>query len=631
MKKWFERIYWLLTEKHKEDKVASPTRRCLAPHPLVLFLTGLGLSLALSGFLIGGTLGPSAASTQPIPTTVWEDTQLPDWNQISFGSLPGISQSGSFQATADVIQQIGYDPSRDWGAGQTPDQYMKLGDFQTSFELQNFTLDEIASLVELDLGNFSLADFGPMLDQSLGSLVEAIPELQGMVIEAVQPVLDLLSTNLTSAFDPTQTIGEFLENSPHLGNLEFASIPLDGYSLDAIPGLDVTQIGFFENWQNSRIEQIPGLSEVPFSQFSGGVTAAGADVGIVDIAFGAAEQNRERTISGSDVEGFSVPCETECAHVELSGSAKVKGRQWISGKYQEVRGGKGVLASVNGGMEPTGRHPFGEAFKVVVWDISETEGSVDTALFFRICVRNSFVDLGCTPYYLGPIPWMSYREGTLDTMFLGAVDSSPSSSSSPSTPTGVNSPAAQSTFGQTKTSFVGDCQNSSHGVVLDALSEALSGIEGNSDSVGAWTCDSAGNCGRGLGTQQLMSYRSDVRSLISSKGGEDFLAKVDSGSAISGEEMLLYFPPSDQDALFQEDMKGLLEQAANQIDPTTGQLFTGNRLVERAAQMHFGGAAIPIDASFTDVHQKLTVKSYGEKAAGFYQQSLSSLGCFGNR
>ena len=29
MKKWFERIYWLLTEKHKEDKVASPTRRCL--------------------------------------------------------------------------------------------------------------------------------------------------------------------------------------------------------------------------------------------------------------------------------------------------------------------------------------------------------------------------------------------------------------------------------------------------------------------------------------------------------------------------------------------------------------------------------------------------------------------------
>ncbi|MGB7439834.1 MAG: hypothetical protein WA919_02105 [Coleofasciculaceae cyanobacterium] len=579
------------------------------------------LSLILSALLVSSTSEQTIASNQSIPTTPWQDTQLPDWNQITFTTMPGIGSDGSFQAPADITQQLGYDPSRTWFAGQTPDQYLKLGDFQTSFRLQDFSLLEIAAVTGLDLANFSLAEFGPMFEQTLGSLVEAVPDLQSLTIEQVPPVLDLLQANLTSSFDSTQTIGEFLSTSPHLSNLEFSSLPLDGYGLDTVPGLDTTPLGFLKNWQNSTIEQIPGLSEVPFSQFPGGINAVGSEVGIVDIAFGSAEQQRQRTISGSDVEGFSVPCTTECTHVELSGNEKVKGRQWISGKYQEVRGGKGILASVNGGMEPTGRHPFGEAFKVVVWDVSETEGTVETALFFRICTRNSFIDLGCTPYYLGPIPWLSYREGVLDTMFLGVVDSSPSSSS-PSTPTGVSSPVAQSTFSQQKTTS--SCSNSSHGLALDALSKSLSDSAGNYNKVGDWICNDAGNCGRGLGNQQFMSYRNDVRLLISSKpGGKEFLAKVDSGEIISGEEMLLYFHKGNQDSLFQQDLQVLLNQAAQQIDPTTGQLFRGKRLVERVAQMQFGGLAIPIDSEARDVHQQLTVKGYGEKAASFYQSNCS--------
>ncbi|NER29859.1 MAG: hypothetical protein F6J89_20125, partial [Symploca sp. SIO1C4] len=279
----------------------------------------------------------------------------------------------------------------------------------------------------------------------------------------------------------------------------------------------------------------------------------------------------------------------------------------------------------------SGRHPFGEAFKVAVWDVEETTGTVDTALFFRICARNAFVDLGCTPYYLGPIPWMSYREGVLDKMFLGAVDSSSSNSSSPSTPTGVSNTASESTFAQKKTTVTqttNNCQKSAHGVVLDALSEALSGIAGNYDSVGKWTCDEAGNCGRGLGSHQFISYRDDVRKLISSKpGGKEYLAKVDRGAGISGEEMLLYFPAADQDALFQQDLTALLDQAAKQTDPTTEQLFTGKRLVERVAQMHFGGLAIPIDSEVSDVYEKLTVKGYGKKATDFYQESLTSMSC----
>ncbi|NEO64581.1 MAG: hypothetical protein F6J98_30900, partial [Moorea sp. SIO4G2] len=105
--------------------------------------------------------------------------------------------------------------------------------------------------------------------------------------------------------------------------------------------------------------------------------------------------------------------------IELAGQPSIKGKQWISGKYQEVEGGSGVLGQINDGMEPTGRHPFGDAFKVVVWDTSETEGSAGTALFFRYCVRNMFVDLGCTPYFIGPVPFLSYQEQ--DPIFLGLL------------------------------------------------------------------------------------------------------------------------------------------------------------------------------------------------------------------
>jgi hypothetical protein len=502
--------------------------------------------------------------------------------------------------------------------------------------LQNFNLQTIAAKTSLDLSAISLKDFGLMKLQTLDSLVKAIPTLPELPIQEVKPVLDLLSSQLNTDFNPNQTIGQLLQQSPILGQLEFSTLPLDKYDLDAIPGLNSTSLGSFKDWQGVNINQIPGLSNVPFSQFPSPATSVGADVGIVDIAFATLEQQRSRTISGSDVEGFNVRCDKECAHVELSGNAQILGTQWVSGKYQQVRGGHGVLSSVNGGKEPTGRHPFGDAFKVVVWDISEPLGTMTQALFFRICIRSGLVDLGCTPYFIGPVPWLTYRE--MDPIFLGSVDVQPSSSVS--TPTGVKDDPGSSTFqiqgnnsansnlAFLRSSGAGDCKKQQQGVVLDAFSIAVSNIEGNYDSVGAYVCDRVGNCGRGLGTKQFMSYRPDVRSQILAKsGGKEFLARVDSGAPIGGQEMLIYFPPSEQKALFDSDATELLDRAGGQIDPTTGLPFTGDRLIQRVAQMHFGGSGIPIDASVSDTNGKLTVKTYGERAASNYQQALQELGC----
>ncbi|MEM9009500.1 MAG: M23 family metallopeptidase [Cyanobacteria bacterium P01_F01_bin.86] len=97
----------------------------------------------------------------------------------------------------------------------------------------------------------------------------------------------------------------------------------------------------------------------------------------------------------------------------------VEGAQWISGKYQQVPGRRGALAAANGGLELTASHPFGNAFKVAVIETDEASGTAETGLYFRMCIRNAFVDLGCTPYFIGPIPWLPVQEE--GAVFLGQI------------------------------------------------------------------------------------------------------------------------------------------------------------------------------------------------------------------
>jgi len=59
------------------------------------------------------------------------------------------------------------------------------------------------------------------------------------------------------------------------------------------------------------------------------------------------------------------------------------------------------------------------AFKVTVLETDEATGTAETGLYFRMCVRNLFVDLGCTPYFIGPIPWLPIQEEGM--LFLGQI------------------------------------------------------------------------------------------------------------------------------------------------------------------------------------------------------------------
>lgn len=343
----------------------------------------------------------------------------------------------------------------------------------------------------------------------------------------------------------------------------------------------------------------------------------------------------------TNVQGFSVNCQdNDCAYIELddlenSGRnvrGSLEGKQWISGKYQEVEGGSGCLKGVNGGKEPTGRLPFGNAFKVVVMEPDERTDTVDTALFFRFCSP-----CGCSPYFIGPVPFFTYRVNS--PIFVGAL--SPSSSGSSSVPTwatrtGVSSPPTKGVETAAKVNVpcppgsnapisVGNVQ----GVNVAALSKAIASIEssGSYETIGPHVCADGGrNCGVPLGKYQFMSYNEYAASSISSKpGGQQFLAKVKGGYKPTQAELFQFFPPADQELAFTRSLTDKLNTTSQEIDPVTGNPFNDERLIERVAQKHFGGDYSKVDGGATDAFGRLTLKTYGQDVLRRYRERQEGL------
>jgi len=150
-------------------------------------------------------------------------------------------------------------------------------------------------------------------------------------------------------------------------------------------------------------------------------------------------------------------------------------------------------------------------------------------------------------------------------------------------------------------------------VHIDTAANAIAVTEssgGNYDSIGAYVKKGRG---RGLGAYQFMSYRNDVRKIIKKKpGGAMFLAKLDAGMKVPDKEVTKYFTKAEQDRLFMTEFNKLIEEASKETDPSTGEYFTGDRLLERAAQKHYGGRNVAIDGKGTDIHKRVSVEQYGK-------------------
>jgi murein DD-endopeptidase MepM/ murein hydrolase activator NlpD len=573
-----------------------------------------------------------AGSQSGLPAT---QVLLPDWSRIALSQMPGISRSGSVDGKP-YRQVLGYDLSRRWNAGMTPDQYLKLGDISQAFQAEVFSPGAIAQLTNLDLNQVALSAFTLAADQTLSHLAKVVPGLAQTNVRAIAPVAALLAAKAVGINVSDQTLAEVLAQHPQVGQLRLKDIDLSGFPITSIPNLEALQLQQFEGWMNGFVRDIPGLGQVPLGSMPNPITELGSLVMRIDQVYSPAEAQRNNAISGSDVQGFSVPCaETDCAYVELddlenagrNARGRLEGKQWISGKYQEVEGGWGVLRSVNGGREPTGRLPFGSAFKVVVMEPDETADIVDTALFFRFCADA----LGCTPYFIGPVPFFTYKVNAL--MFVGDLSDQRAAAASQLTGASREPGNSQTSTGNqdggNPCSLDGSVQpvsvQSVQGIDLDALAESIASIEsagsGGYQAVGVHTCaDGGSNCGRGLGRYQFMSYNPYAVQLIAAKpGGQGFLNRIEQGYQPTDAELFQFFPPVDQDRAFMADLANKIQVTQGQIDPTTGQPFTGDRLLERVAQKHFGGDYSRVDGGGSDALGRLSLRDYGRAAVTRYR------------
>lgn len=569
-----------------------------------------------------------------LPTITYTDGQeevyVPDWSKVTFSSFSAIEQSGWVDFPQDLVNALKYDPSRVWQAGTSVDALVQLGDLKDAFHLEAFSLNDISDLTGLALKTLNLNNFGIADLQTPLSLVRAIPQLANLPIDSVAPLKDLL--HLSGGLG-NGTISQILQQNPVFGSMSLGKLDLSQYNLQSIPGLSQAFIGNFTGWQQSFIADIPGLNLVPFSQFPVPFLSGGISFGRTDVTWSDAERGDSTVppvlyISGSvnrKGKTVPVPCTAEkpCSYIEIadlvSNDGSLHGKRWVSGLSQKVKGGFGPLAKVNGGWEPTGIKVYpGVPFKVVLTSVDETKGTAKFALYFNFCADLPFVGKSCAPYFIGPVPWFPTREKGL---IVVASNSQPNVKIPAKYQARINKigqqykPQQAATNTSEVTSSTSLCGQGPGGIDFQALADATSSIEGNYNSVGQWGCDGAGNCGRGLGRYQLMTYRSDVRSAITSQpGGSNFYTRLQAGYNPSTTELNRYFSPQAQDRLF------VTAQTQN-INRLLRRGKSGDELVACLGQMWYSGTCS--DSSGRDYTGGPTIREYGQKLVKGYRQALA--------
>lgn len=605
-------------------------------HGLLIIIIALGAWLF--------PMVPTLAQPAPTSQTAAYQEVIPDFADVSFRDLGSVEDGGNVN-----VQGI----QRQWRAGDPVADILTLGDV-AALNGQSLSLGQINQLTGTDYTSARLSSFDLLERQTLATLETAVPYFGDYQIESVAPVQQLLSEQTGQASFGTETIAEFLNRNPGLENLQLGETTLDGFAIGEIPNIDAVPIVDFKGWDAAKIADVPGLENVSLSDFPTGITGLEGIIARIDFAWGTAESDRSNTISGSYEAGFTVPCPeggqltgfespyeaqeandpVECAYIELDdlenegrkAQGTFEGKQWISGQYHEVEGGFGPLKYVpsplgySTGYEPTGRHPFGSVFKVVVWEPDERSDEISFKIFFRWCTSLPVAGRTCTPYNQFKLPWFDYEVNSL--IFVGPLDDQGGSSTAPAPPAGVpTAPLVNPT--------IGPCSGESiRGVNLDRLANALAEIEsqgsGGYEAVGPYVALNGG--GRALGRYQMMTYLPEVQAEVRSvDGGDAWLNKIQSGYQPSAAEVRRYFPEPAQERAYQAEMGQLFDRAQGQVDPQTGRPFTGDRLIERVGQMWFGGPGAAIDGGSSDRNGVLSIYDYGVEVRENYATETSAI------
>jgi hypothetical protein len=595
--------------------------------------------LAVSLLLVSWLCQPNIAIAQDtLPRAAQPLEMEVAIESMTFQDLGAFDVGGAIDSGWDSV--AGYAVGRSWEAGARPEDVMRLGDIADGFGAEKLSLQQVSESIGQGLSDVRLSEFELLTDQTLGSLSENITQLGNFRVGDIAPVDRLLQDAVGVDFGD-RTLADIVQ-TPDYAELKLSELgdKLDQFAIDDIPNADLTRLDSLENFADAEISDIPGLEALPFSSFPNGIGSLDGIIARIDKVYGTAEDRRNNTISGSFQAGFKVPCSgggrlvrppAKCAYIEMDDLEDVgrevqgdfEGKQWISGKYHEVEGGFGSLKNLpspigySPGYEPTGRHPFGNAFKVVVWEPDEMTDEVSFRLMFRWCTTIPGEGRTCTPYNQFAAPFVSQSINSL--VYVGALDGEGGTSTAPP---GASSYGGTSFGNRTLGGNGGICTGAVvNGINLDALGDALAAIEsrgsGNYQAVGIYTCPSV--CGRALGRYQMMSYLPEVQSRVGAQpGGQQWLNRIAGGYRPGQTEINQYFPPEVQEEAYQDEINQLVDIATSDIDPQTGQLFQGKRIIERVAQMWFGGSGAPIDGGASDGLGRLSLYDYGVEARQHY-------------
>jgi murein DD-endopeptidase MepM/ murein hydrolase activator NlpD len=585
---------------------------------------------------------PGSETPDPFQESLKLYDIIPDWSSFSFDDFGAIDTDGAIE-NLDLT----------WKSGDSLSSVLRLGDVSEALAIEQLSLSQISQIAGYDPSQLSLQSFPLITSQGINQLVEVVPNLRDFKLQDVSPLQALFLEKKFPESMLNDSLLSVLQNVPEFGELtldDLSSSMIGKFSLTDIPNVEVIPIGSYRGWASTAIAQIPGLSQVPLSSMPIGLSAVEGVIARIDMIYGPAENRRRNTITGSYQVGFRARCPDDgllrnpedspvkpakCAYLELddlenqgrSVQSEFEGKQWISGKYQEVEGGFGVLKYLPSpygftpGYEPTGRHPFGSLFKHVIWEPDEKSDQTTSYFFFRICREG----LGCTPYNQFRVPFLTYPVNSM--IFVGALDETASQiPNTGATSSAEPSQGQRNVTSPTKPGAAPCTGQSVGGLNLDEMAEAIASIEsvGSGDYLarGVYTCDDAGICGRAIGKYQTMSYKESVQAAVSQKpGGAAWISSLNRGYQPTQQEVMTYYPPELQEQVYRQEMAQLIEQAQQEIDPKTGKPFTQARLIERSAQMWYAGAGSTIDSGGTDSLEQLSTYEYGVRARQHYESS----------
>ena len=320
---------------------------------------------------------------------------IPDWRLVAFSDFPRFVADGRWG-------------DAEWQAGDSIADVLTLGDVQQDLQLHLLTIQAISQKLGVpsnEMSAVSLDKFELLKRQTLRSLIQAVPSLLDESLEDVPPIKDLVLGVNPSLVTNRMTVENILRQLPEYGDISLGYLDLSQYTLDDLPGIEIVPFQAFASWQEVAIQEVPLLEYVSWWSFPKQVNLDGA-IAITSVV----TESGDSAVHADTVDNSSLQVQLDSFEDDLVPLT------WSIGTTQAGGFGPGDRAQINEGQEPLGVTAFGGVFKIVPHQATPT--GFQSALYFRSC-RSQGESVTCSPYGIGPIPFLPYEVGS--NIFLGPV------------------------------------------------------------------------------------------------------------------------------------------------------------------------------------------------------------------